>query len=78
MLILTRKKDESLIINGNIEIKIISTDDGKVKLGIEAPKTVEIHRKEVFDKIQEENRMAKEAPSKFKELSALMKKKSPE
>lgn len=76
MLILSRKKDESLIINGNIEIKIISSEDGKVKLGIEAPKEVEIHRKEVFEKIQAENRMAKEAPAQFKALSDLMKKNS--
>lgn len=75
MLILSRKKDESLIINGNIEIKIISSEDGKVKLGIEAPKNVEIYRKEVFEKIQEENRMAKDAPAQLKALSELMKNK---
>ncbi|GAU75665.1 carbon storage regulator CsrA [Fusibacter sp. 3D3] len=78
MLILSRKKDESLIINGNIEIKIISSEDGKVKLGIEAPKEVEIYRKEVFEKIQAENRMAKEAPAQLKALSDLIKNKSAE
>lgn len=78
MLILTRKKDESLIINGNIEIKIISAEDGKVRIGIEAPKSVEIHRKEVFEKIQAENEMAKNAPSKLKALGELIKKKPSE
>lgn len=58
MLILTRKKDESLIIDGNIEIRIVSLDDGKVKIGIDAPREVEIHRKEVFEKIQSENKEA--------------------
>jgi carbon storage regulator len=56
MLILTRKKNESLIINGNIEVSIVALDDGKVKIGIDAPRSVEIHRKEVFDKIQNENK----------------------
>lgn len=56
MLILTRKKDESIIINKNIEIQIISIEDGKVKIGINAPKDIEIHRSEIFDKIMESNK----------------------
>lgn len=56
MLILTRKKNESLIINGNIEVRIVALDDGKVKIGIDAPKNIEIHRKEIFEKIQAENK----------------------
>ncbi len=55
MLILARKKEESLIINGNIEIKVLEASDGKVKLGIIAPKDVEVHRKEVYEKILSEN-----------------------
>lgn len=55
MLVLSRKKNESIIINGNIEVKIIDADDGKVRIGIEAPKEIEIHRKEVFDQIAKEN-----------------------
>lgn len=58
MLILSRKLDESIIINGEIEVKIISIEDGRVRLGIVAPQNVEIHRKEIFDKIKEENRQA--------------------
>jgi len=58
MLILTRKKDESIVIGDNIEIKIISSEDGKVRIGIEAPRDIEIHRREVYDEIQEENRKA--------------------
>jgi carbon storage regulator len=58
MLILTRKKDESIVIGDNIEIKIISSEDGKVRIGIEAPRDIEIHRREVYDAIQEENRKA--------------------
>lgn len=58
MLVLSRKKNESIIINGNIEIKIIETEDGKVKIGIEAPRNIPIHRKEVFDLIAEQNKAA--------------------
>lgn len=60
MLILTRKKGESIVIDENIEINILELSDGKVKIGIEAPKNVSIHRKEVYLQIQEENKKAKE------------------
>lgn len=55
MLILSRKKEESLIINGQIEIKILEVVNGSVKIGVVAPRSVEVHRKEVFEKIREEN-----------------------
>jgi len=58
MLILTRKKDESIIINRDIEVTVISIEDGKVKLGVSAPKNVEILRKEIYLQIQEENKKA--------------------
>lgn len=58
MLILTRKKDESIIIDGNIEIKIVELDDGKVRIGIEAPKNIEILRKELYETMKEENKAA--------------------
>ena len=75
MLILTRKKDESIIINGNIEIQIIAIEDGKVKIGINAPKDVEIHRSEVFDKILASNKEAANTSTSIKVLSEHMKKK---
>jgi carbon storage regulator len=74
MLILTRKKNESLVINGDIEIKIVALDDGKVKIGIEAPRSVEIHRKEVFEKIQEENRSSILEKKHLDELKKYIKK----
>lgn len=58
MLILTRKKDESIVIGDNIEIKVVSIEDGKVKLGINAPKNIDIHRKEIYEEIQKENKTA--------------------
>lgn len=58
MLILTRKKGESIIIDGNIEVKIVECEDGKVKIGIDAPKNVEILRKELYNEIENENKSA--------------------
>ena len=61
MLILTRKKDESILIGKNIKLKIISIEEGKVKIGIEAPKDVEILRKELLDTVEKENISAAES-----------------
>ena len=58
MLALTRKKDESPIINNNIEVTILEVRGDQVKVGITAPKEVPIYRKEVFLQIQEENKAA--------------------
>ena len=53
MLVLSRKKNESIVI-GNIVVTIIEVRGDKVRLGIEAPREIEIHRSEVFDAIQGE------------------------
>jgi len=58
MLILNRKQGESLIIDDKIEIKILEVTEGKIKVGIEAPKNVKIFRKEVYEEIREENKKA--------------------
>ncbi|MBS4195503.1 carbon storage regulator CsrA [Lederbergia citri] len=58
MLVLTRKKGESIQIGDDIEITIASIKGDQVKIGINAPKHVEIHRKEVWMNIQSENTMA--------------------
>ncbi|MFD2922574.1 carbon storage regulator CsrA [Halobacillus naozhouensis] len=58
MLVLNRKAGESIRIGDEIELKIVSVEGGQVKLGIEAPKHVEIHRQEVYAAIQEENEEA--------------------
>lgn len=75
MLILTRKKDESIIINGNIEIKILEIEDGKVSIGIEAPKDVDIFRKELYESIQEENMKAAKVELDIEEMKKFIKKK---
>lgn len=55
MLALSRKKNESLVINNNIEITILDIKGDQVKVGIAAPKEVPIYRKEVYDQIQTAN-----------------------
>lgn len=56
MLILTRKKNESIIINDDITIVVVEIRGDKVRLGISAPKKVPVHRKEVFDSIRREEK----------------------
>lgn len=58
MLVLSRKINESIIIGENIEIKVLSIDGDQVKLGIVAPKNVKVHRSEVYEAIQEQNKAA--------------------
>lgn len=58
MLALSRKKNEALVINNNVEITILDIKGDQVKLGISAPKEVPIYRKEVYLQIQESNQDA--------------------
>ena len=74
MLILTRKKDESILIGKDIKLKIISIEEGKVKIGIEAPKDVEILRKELLDTVEKENISAAESNMDLDKLKELIKK----
>ena len=58
MLVLSRKPGESVVIDGRIKVKIVRLDGDVVKLGIEAPPDVPIHRQEVYDEIQLNNKQA--------------------
>ncbi len=58
MLALSRKKNEAIIVNNNIEITILEVKGDQVKIGIAAPKEVPIYRKEVYAQIQEANKAA--------------------
>lgn len=60
MLVLTRKPNQSIQIGDDIEIKILAIDGEQIKLGIQAPKNIDIHRKEIYLAIQEENAKATE------------------
>lgn len=58
MLVLNRKVGESVRIGNDIEVKIVAIEGGQIKLGIEAPEYVDIHRQEVYEEIQKENKGA--------------------
>ena len=61
MLILSRKVNENIVIDGCIIVKIVRLDGENVKLGIEAPPDIPVHRQEVYDEIQRSNREAASA-----------------
>jgi carbon storage regulator len=58
MLILSRRKGETIIIGDNIEISVIDVQGDIIKIGINAPRSLSVHRKEIYDEIQAANREA--------------------
>lgn len=58
MLVLTRRCGESVTIGPDIRVVVLGLKSGQVRLGIEAPPSVKVHREEVYARIQEENRLA--------------------
>ncbi len=58
MLVLSRQRDESIIIGDNVVITVVDVRGDKVKLGIDAPREISVHRREVYEAIQRENRQA--------------------
>lgn len=62
MLVLSRKKGQSIMIGRDIEITIVDVQGEQIRLGISAPKNVTIHRKEVFEEIILENKQAASTP----------------
>ena len=55
MLVLSRQRDETIMIGDDIEITVVDIRGDKVRLGINAPRSVQVHRKEVYEAIQREN-----------------------
>jgi len=64
MLVLSRQKDESIIIGDDVEVTIVDVRGNKVRLGITAPKNISVHRREVYEAIQREKSQKKEAQKK--------------
>lgn len=76
MLILTRKLGESITIGDEIKIQVLEIKGKQVRLGIDAPKKFSIHREEIYQRIQEENKLAAEqSPISLKNISDIWKKK---
>jgi carbon storage regulator len=61
MLVLSRQRDEVIMIGDDIEVSVVDIRGDKVRLGINAPKEISVHRKEVYDAIKREGRAAAEA-----------------
>jgi carbon storage regulator len=59
MLVLSRRKGESIVVDDNIEITIVDIRGNKVRLGISAPRNVSVHRKEVYEAIQSQTQKDK-------------------
>lgn len=74
MLVLSRKSNESIMISGNIEIVVLGVEGDIVKLGIRAPKEVDIYRKEIYLTIQAENLAAATSSISIDDVSKLFKK----
>lgn len=62
MLVLTRRLNEAIQIGENIEVKIVAVEGDQIKLGITAPKEIDVHRKEIYLEIQQENKEALNNP----------------
>ncbi len=75
MLVLTRKRNQSIIIGDNVEITIVDIHGEQVKIGITAPRNIPVHRKEVYEEIQRENVLAAKAvtPPKLHDLGGIFK-----
>lgn len=75
MLVLTRKRNENIVIGDNIKITIVEVKGDQVKLGITAPKDVTVHREEIYLEIQKENELAAKSSINFQEMNSIWERK---
>lgn len=75
MLVLTRKKGEGLVIGKDINITILEVKGDTIKIGIDAPKNINICRQEIYVDVQTENKKSNEAKGDLKALASLLTKK---
>jgi carbon storage regulator len=72
MLVITRKQEQSIIIGGEVEVIVLGISKDGVRLGIKAPRSVQVHRREVFEAIAAENRAAAAAKAPIQDAAALL------
>jgi carbon storage regulator len=72
MLVITRKPEQSIVIAGEIEVIVLGITKDGVRLGIKAPRSVQVHRREVFDAIAAENLAATETKAPLQDAAALL------
>jgi len=73
MLVLARKKGEAIVIGDHIEIIVLDTEGDTVRLGISAPKNVQIHRQEIYKAIKQANQEASKSTIHVRNLANLLK-----
>jgi len=71
MLVLSRQRDETIMIGDDIEVTVVDIRGDKVRLGITAPKEISVHRKEVYEAIKRENRDAAQPKIKPEDIAQL-------
>jgi len=72
MLVITRKPEQSIVIGGEVEVIVLSITKDGVRLGIKAPRSVQVHRREVFEAIAAENRAATRTQVPVQDAAALL------
>jgi carbon storage regulator len=72
MLVITRKPEQSIVIGGEVEVIVLGISKDGVRLGIKAPRSVQVHRREVFEAIAAENKAASLSKSPIQDAAALL------
>jgi carbon storage regulator len=75
MLVFTRKRHEAIMIGDGIEIRVLRVGRDGVRIGVSAPASVSVHRREVYDQIRDENRIAARIVSSVEDLAAQLRKR---
>lgn len=68
MLVLSRKVNQSIMVGDNVRVVVVAVDRDQVKLGIEAPREIAVHRSEIYEEIQRSNRSAAAMPAESVEI----------
>lgn len=74
MLVLSRKKDETIILDNKIEVRVLEIKGDQVRLGVVAPKEIKVYRGEIFEAIAEENRQAQYSAGALAALKEILSK----